>query len=230
MNQNEKELYGICGLKGHGKDTFSNLIISQNNDFELFHFADMLKDMCQKIFGLSKIQMFDAIKKEEKFENFIVMDDYLPSMKKMTGLDLEPANCIATCVREVMQFFGTEYVRKKNPNFWAEDLFSKIKDKKKILISDLRFPNEASFILKNNGTIIKIVRIDIDTEGDEHSSETSLKEIEYDLVVGVMTNDLSLPTKIANLISCNNFIEAQNYDYRKLNHNSSNEILNYYNL
>jgi len=230
MKKNEKELYGICGLKGHGKDTFSNLIISQNSDFELFHFADMLKDMCQIIFGLSKIQMFDSIKKEEKFQKPIIMDDYLSSMKKMTGLDLEPANCIATCVREVMQFFGTEYVRKKNPNFWVEDLSSKIKDKEKILISDLRFPNEASLILKNNGKIIKIIRVDSETEGDEHSSETLIKEIEPDLVIGVMTNDLSLPTKIAKLISSGKFTEAKNYDYRKLNHNSSNEIINYYNL
>lgn len=211
-----KQIYGICGLKGHGKDTFANLIISSNDNFKLYHFADSLKNMSAKIFGLSQEEMYNPKRKEEPFSQPIFMDEFVDQMSKETGLKIQKANCIASSPRELMQYIGTEYIRKIDEHYWTNYLFDKLSNEDNYLISDLRFPNEADTITSKGGKIIKIIRVDAEDNSDYHASELSLNDIVPDITIGTVTGDLSLAVKAANLISSGNFEAAKIYDYNHI--------------
>ena len=50
-----------------------------------------------------------------------------------------------------------------DPDIWAKYLMDQIKDKKNIIIDDLRFPNELQYLQKHNFIIIKLT-VDKDTQ------------------------------------------------------------------
>ena len=49
-----------------------------------------------------------------------------------------------------------------------------------VIITDVRFLNEAAFIHKLNGKLIRITRPSTDNDIDKHVSETELTLIDYD--------------------------------------------------
>lgn len=223
-----KELYGITGSKGHGKDTFARLIVEANErntaarnkgistkSFTIAHFAADLKHMSGRIFGLSLEQMHDPALKEATLKAPLDMDLFLEAMCSETGLSIQPAGKIARSPREVMQYFGTEYVRRTQDDYWIQRLIVGVQRHRRALVPDTRFLNETAAIRLAGGRVIKIVRIDAPEKTDGHSSETEMAAIEPDLLIGVRTDDLSLPKRIANLVAAGKFAAACKYDYRK---------------
>jgi hypothetical protein len=195
----DKQIYGICGFKGHGKDTLARLVVNKNPDFKVVHFADALKNICQKVFCLSDYLVYDPIGKEAPF-GCIRMDDSLQAMREQTGLDLQPANAWAYSGREVLQFFGTEYVRKVAPNYWVDRLVADIKDFSQVLIPDCRFPNEAEAIRAMGGKIIRVHRTDLPYSGDSHASERGILDIKADIELLTTTGDFGPQNELAESI------------------------------
>jgi hypothetical protein len=134
-------------------------------------------------------------------------------MASSTNLPIRTAGLKAKNPRELMQLFGTEYVRRIQDDYWINRTLSKIQTEP-TLIPDTRFLKEANGIKALNGKIIEILRIDATDSGDAHSSETERSLIIPDLVVGVKTGDLSLPQKVAELIANGQFNSTQVFDYR----------------
>ena len=221
------EIYGIAGRKGHGKDTFANLIIEASAKqrfahtkrlgatFRITHFAKVLKRMAARIFSINELRFNDPSLKETLFDFPIDMDIYLDIMRQETGLqDIKPLKKIANNPRELMQFFGTEYVRSIQNDYWIQRLIGDVFGDRRILVPDTRFLNEAEALRKIGGLIIKVVRIDSFNNSDSHASETEMDKIEPDLLLGIRTGDLSLPQRVANLIATGKFRAAKKYDYR----------------
>lgn len=210
------EIYGISGAKGHGKDTFCNLVLenSRGKSFDVQHFADALKTMASRIFSIPLECFMDPSKKEIPFTIPLELDLFVPAMAIETGLPIVTKGFVAKHPRDVMQLFGTEYVRSIQDDYWICRTISKIGSSKKTLIPDTRFVKEADGIRSLNGKIIEIIRIDLPESGDLHSSETERSLIKPDLVVGVRTGDLSLPIRVAKLIAMGKFNSARRYDYR----------------
>lgn len=225
------EIYGISGAKGHGKDTFCNLILENVtsgktngwNKFSVFHFADDLKQMASRIFNIPLGSFIDPQKKEVPFDIPLDLDLFVPAMAKETALPILPRGLIARTPRDIMQLFGTEYVRSIQDDYWICRTIDKIRSEKRVLIPDTRFVKEADKIKAINGRIIEIIRIDLPDSGDRHSSETERSRLTPDLVIGVRTGDLSLPTRVAHLIAMGKFNSAKRYDYRA----AKNAILAY---
>jgi len=97
--------------------------------------------------------------------------------------------------REIMQFIGTECMRVVDDNFWVKALFRKIDENeyKNVILTDVRFPNEAQPIIDRSGYVIKVTsNRDGKTKvhGDDHPSETSMDN--YDKVDFHVRNDGSL--------------------------------------
>jgi hypothetical protein len=209
------EIYGISGAKGHGKDTFCNLVLQNSigKSFDVLHFADDLKRMASRIFSIPLECFIDPSKKEIPFDIPLELDLFVPAMSLETGLKIVPLGFIAKSPRDVMQLFGTEYVRGIQDDYWIGRTIDKISSKK-VLIPDTRFVKEANGIRSVNGRIIEVIRIDLPDSGDLHSSETERSLIKPDLVIGVRTGDLSLPIRVAKLIAMGKFNSAKRYDYR----------------
>ncbi len=95
--------------------------------------------------------------------------------------------------RQLLQYMGTDVVRKKRPDFWVEHILSLLDlfdgDWDYVIIPDSRFPNEID-AYKEAGyktTYIRIVRPNfvspLTPEQLNHPSETALNDYEPDILV-----------------------------------------------
>ena len=92
--------------------------------------------------------------------------------------------------RHLLQYVGTDIVRKQNPNFWVEymlkilELFKNEWDY--VIIPDCRFPNEIDTLKASNFDVktLKVIRCGFDNglskEAQNHPSENALADYKYD--------------------------------------------------
>lgn len=157
-------LIGLMGKKYSGKDTASDIIVS-NYNFKKISFAEPLKKICMELFNFSQEQM--ETKKETIDERW------------------------NTTPRTVLQYIGTEVFRKDinkiiphiENNFWVKSLeYNYIGKYDNLVISDVRFQNEVDMIHKYGGIVIKLTRDNNNI--DNHESESNIDYIiNYDYVV-----------------------------------------------
>ncbi len=85
----------------------------------------------------------------------------------------------AITVRRVLQWWGTEYRRAEDPDYWTKAWAKKVEsfdlNASHILIDDVRFMNELDTVRAENGLIVKIERPGFNGAGN-HASETSLDD------------------------------------------------------
>jgi len=161
-------IIGICGKKFNGKDTIADYLVN-NYEYTKVSFGDPLKCGLQEIFGFTDEQLWGSQKE--------ILDPFW----KVTP-------------REMLQYIGTDCFRIKFGNdfphigekLWAMALHKKInvmlsKNITKIVIPDVRFPNEIDVVKLLNGTMFKVVRKNF-INCDTHISETLLDKIEVDYV------------------------------------------------
>jgi hypothetical protein len=111
----------------------------------------------------------------------------------------------AVTVRRILQWWGTEYRRAEDPDYWTKAWGRKISehavDKMYVLVDDVRFINELNVIKEHGGLIAKIERPGFDG-ANNHASETSLDD--YDDWDGKILNDGTLAefgTKVEVLVA-----------------------------
>jgi hypothetical protein len=130
-------LIGITGRARCGKDTAADYL-SANIGFKKYSFAQPIKDAVKSIFGLTEDHVNGHLKE-------VVLPD------------------IGHSPRFLMQTLGTEWGRKiVNDQVWLLAAHRKIANlgDYPIVIPDVRFENEASFIRNNGGLLIHINRPD----------------------------------------------------------------------
>lgn len=211
------QIYGITGYKESGKDSFAKLVNDFDNAFTILRFADDLKRMTADIFHFPIEFMESQEEKARQFSIPVIMDNYIDAMSKATGLQIQPQNLVAHTLREILQYFGTDYVRVINDTYWIDRIMEKMnKLGSKILVTDLRFENESDIIHSLGGKVIKILRIDAKKSDDGHASETSIGKIVPDLTLGTVTGAFFLQNRVAGLLAENKFDDALEYDFSKL--------------
>lgn len=88
--------------------------------------------------------------------------------------------------REVLQYFGTNIIRKIYSDAWVKSTIKKIIDDNSMMaiVADVRFPNEVRAIQQNNGYVIRLTRF---IEEDSHESENLLDNYKkFDYVIDNM--------------------------------------------
>ena len=181
-------IIGVCGNKFSGKDTIANYLVD-NYKYKRYAFADPLKDICRILFEFNEEQLYGN-KKE-------ILDEFWEKTP-----------------REIFQMIGTDLFRNYlSQNFWVNVLERKIKDKEMIVISDVRFENEAEMIRRLDGIIIKVVRNNsiIDT----HESESYIEQIECDITITNDTTKKELYSKIDEYLNLKKTSLIENYDIIK---------------
>lgn len=85
----------------------------------------------------------------------------------------------AVTVRRILQWWGTEYRREQDPDYWTKAWGRKVSEydveQMYLLVDDVRFMNELQVIKEYDGLIIKIDRPGFDG-ANNHASETSLDD------------------------------------------------------
>jgi hypothetical protein len=99
----------------------------------------------------------------------------------------------AVTVRRILQWWGTEYRRAQDPDYWTKAWERKLGKldlaRTHVLVDDVRFINELEMIRKHEGFFIRVERPGFNGAND-HSSENSLDGFnDWDLVV---SNDAGL--------------------------------------
>lgn len=92
----------------------------------------------------------------------------------------------------VLQWYGTEYVRAKDPFHWVRSVRSQIVEEmpQVALISDVRFKNEFLWVKSLPGFMVKVVRLNEDgslwldpTRDPNHPSEVDLDGVRFDFEI-----------------------------------------------
>ena len=208
-------LIGLCGKARSGKDTVGKMI-AEKTGLKTYAFAQPLKECVNALFGWDK-RHGDGELKELFIESVIiparrtafdktVKDKVLHGVAPITSENVESMLndlCFKNddvwvnfsyqgdlivgyniSPRLAYQTFGTELIRDN----YGDDAWLKIAPKENVIITDVRFDNEAEHVINNGGHVIKIDR-DIDYGVLDHSSE---KGISDHLIHADIVNDGSL--------------------------------------
>ena len=163
---------GVAGAQGSGKDTLAGMLAGKIPNGVVTGFAEKLKQIAMEVFGLSWEDCYTQEGKE-RYNEFWEMTN-----------------------REILQKLGTEAMR----NGFRQDIWVKFVEKKFIdnpdksfVVCDVRFNDEAEFVLSQGGAIVKVVRDSVKSnlteEQKEHASE---KGIDDKYIYKVIENNGSL--------------------------------------
>ena len=171
------DLIGLVSRKGSGKDTAAQALLSQG--WTRLAFATPLRNVVQTMFMLS----------DEQCE--------VPRLKETPGP-------MGVSYRRGMQVVGTELVRRQltihlpelgHESFWVQHMRRSIaqarSEGKRVVITDVRFRDEAEMIRQVGGKLVHVRRVGADTP-DLHASETGVDDIVEAFAPPVLENDSTI--------------------------------------
>jgi cytidylate kinase len=153
----------IIGLSGYaqvGKDTVAKILVEEYG-YSRIAFADIIKTA---VYRLNPIVTFDG-------------------MRLAHLVDLEGWEVAKTLpeIRRLLQVMGSEVGRDMiDPQIWIELTLHSTRPTDKVVISDVRFRNEAEEIKWRQGQVWRVSRIDKDAPVNLHRSETDLDSWSFD--------------------------------------------------
>ena len=155
-------LLGLTGPAGVGKDTVAMLL--RDYGFSSYAIASPLKKM------LSAIGLHEPKTREEKEVN-------------LSGRQFS--------YRKAAQTLGTEWARNLEDAFWLNLAEQELRKHDRLVITDVRFENEAAWLRQHGGRLIHISgrATTVDGEAAKHASEAGIKPIPGDLY---LVNDATL--------------------------------------
>lgn len=166
--QSRKVVIGLSGQAGAGKDTVADYLV-QSWGFSKVSFAGPLKDAISSMFCITKAQMEDRKLKEQVIEEW------------------------GKSPRQLNQWLGTEVMRKQfDVDFFLKRMDISIGYEDLVVVSDVRFDNEAEYIRRKWGGLIWRIeapsRVQNDMVGDTKAHETE-QGISPSLVDASINND-----------------------------------------
>jgi hypothetical protein len=201
-------LIGLNGFKGSGKDTTFLSIAKQVNGYRRVGFADKLKIMACKALGYTEmtdvecIQAMDVFKASGWLQVTIPTGQELPASMAGAGWHTRELSG-----RQYLQHFGNQARKVFGDTFWIDQvlpdpqryhdedksdrlyelLMHRYPDVDVLVVTDVRYPNEAERVQDFGGEVWNIVRPEAKSDG--HDSEQPLPSHLIDRVV-LNTGDL----------------------------------------
>lgn len=171
-------LIGLVGKKRVGKDSFAERLIAEH-DFVKVSFSEPVKE------AALAVDPIVVRNRGDYFDGYVRLSDLV----REEGWETAKGH---TEVRRFLQRFGTESIRAIDPGFWVRHGMEKASRNVfagfPVVITDVRFQNEARAITRAGGKLIRIERPGSD-DGDTHASEVELDTYPVDFLV---SNDGSL--------------------------------------
>lgn len=183
-------IIGLSGRMQSGKSELAKICVQEG--FHILKFADGLKDL---ICELINIDRHFLEHNKESLTNYSISYTLLAErldIEEDIIVKIRESN-IFTSIRELMQFIGTDIIRKFNPCWHINNIKAKIKKDVNYCIDDLRFKDEKYYIDSIGGIcwyILKPNNFNI----SNHPSEIDLSW--YDFNDQVIINDTKLSTLI----------------------------------
>lgn len=201
-------IVGICGEAGSGKDTVADFMV-KNHGFVKISLADKIKQICKDVFDFSDEQLWGASKHRNEPDTRYFRYN-VESAHGNVPQYLSP--------RHALQQLGTEWGRACYKNIWVDHTLRVAKalltadpkdgvfyDRKRglgsfpgttecdvakgVVISDVRFYNEALAITNAGGRVIRLKRAtSLDESYQNHQSELEMKSLSDDIFHATINN------------------------------------------
>jgi len=168
----------IGGKAGSGKDTVAEFLVN-NCNFTQFAYANALKDYVSVSFNINR-QLFDT--QEGKMSEIIVNNRKTTPRQMLIDVSLEK--------------------KKENPLIWIQKVIESIKicDNKQVVISDFRFPEEYTELIKIFDNVITIqIKRNEALNIDDHS-ERALNNFKFDYIIYNNSSKEDLYKKVLKII------------------------------
>ena len=197
----------LTGLAGVGKDTVADTLVTHAG-FSKIAFADALRLEVAAAFRLGDRYgiLSDRAGKEQPTQALCLLncadDDFA-----RCAIDLHFADhpgqtpgyymLAPRSPRQILQWWGTEYRRAQQPNYWSTKVALRIAemrqaDQERVVVTDCRFPNEAKAIRLMGGELWQVRRPGVTIVEGGHASQTDGNNLGPDLAIlnGGDINDL----------------------------------------
>jgi len=147
-------LIGITGKKFHGKDTIANIIRNAYPSYTKYSMALPIKNVGKSL-GFTYREMYD------------------PAFKEIVNASL------GISFREFATKFGTDFMRETfGVDIWIKRLEMYLSSTRirNLVIPDIRFDNEAEYIVNNGGIIVMVEnpRVQLPVLSQSHVSEAGV--------------------------------------------------------
>jgi hypothetical protein len=183
-------IVGIGYKKRRGKDTAADALV-RDLGFVKVGFADALKDLA--------LEANPVIQTEPGFQNVRVGHNTLRYVVERTGWDYAKDHYPE--VRSFLQRLGEGARKTFGEDFWVQVWHARAySDQHDVVIPDVRYLNEAMFVKKFGGFLIRINRARFN-EVDPHSSETQLDEFDrWDATIDNSSGVVDLEREIVEIV------------------------------
>ena len=173
-------IIGLSGYAQSGKDTVAEYLIN-NHGFVRVAFADPIRDA---LYALDPI--VEGTKTVQPIVDLYGWEDAKKEFPE---------------IRRMLQRFGTEVARTLwNENFWVKQAFAKIKQYENVVVTDVRYINEADAISSlPDGKVWRVVRDDVGPV-NRHASETQLDTYPFDEMITNNSTKENLYKTISSLV------------------------------
>lgn len=160
-------IIGLSGYARSGKDTVAARLVSEHG-FTRLAFADPMREALYRLNPKVTIAEMQGV----------------PLATAVDGLGWEQVKVDSHDTRELMQRFGTEVVRDMfGENFWVDYTMKLAEQYDKVVISDVRFENEAQAIASRfDGQVWRVERPGTGAVNG-HLSESSLDSYDFDFTI-----------------------------------------------
>lgn len=151
-----------------GKDSSGEYLVKEFG-FRRVAFADPLKRAAMEIFGFTNAQCYGTKADKETID---------------PRCGFTPRYALQTLGEKMRVIFGDEVWVKAAEAQIISTVPTKTHDTvDRVVITDVRYENEAAMIRRNGGVVVRIDRPSLGPLTDTHPSETSMEGFEYDEVI-----------------------------------------------
>jgi hypothetical protein len=186
-------LIGLTGPAGCGKDTVADLLTTHCGFYKMA-FADGLRNEVCDAFGIEPLYLTHRSTKEHPMsclalskcaEQAFVDRVNVHHRENLDYIDLAAPRS----PRQIMQWWGTDYRRQQSADYWVTKSASRIQQlfsqriATRIVITDLRFDNEADLVTRHGGLIWRVTRPGCDVAPGAHVSEVTGEAFAPDAVL-----------------------------------------------
>lgn len=179
MPEVQYPLIGLVGRKRSGKDTFAAGLVER--DYTRVAFADPLREMVEEIDPIVGAGLHhgehSATPTEIRLSTALAVTGGWEGIKD---------SVFGPEARRLLQQSG-QAVRRRDPGFWlnaglAEATGALMEGAPGVVITDVRYKNEADAIQRDGGVLVRIVRPGL-ISTDNHASETELDDYPTDFTI-----------------------------------------------
>ena len=187
-------IIGLTGPNGAGKDTAASMLAGLIKSYDhmpaVIAFADALYEEVAQAYEVDVQSLKRRDTKEKPVWWLGLTHCRDPEFAIVTGpmrhgddLDTHPRS-----PRQILQWWGTEYRRAQQPDYWVQRLQAKVQELQAtgishIIVTDVRFADEADCIRALGGQIWRIHRPNYTPAGTGHVSEVTGEEFAPEVTI-----------------------------------------------